>query len=194
MDVQVTLNQTLYGEYVANVLFFSNLQDANSTLQSFANSMRASWLTHLSPSLTANWSLDSITYGFLSATGIDYSVEYPFSSGPLTGGNNSDAQANQVSLLVSTQGSGSRPNRGRVYLCGLVEDAMTGGLWTQAALDDAQNLVEDWVDGINADGQDCFLRIMRRPSAVFPSYVSNGVTTVVPRNIPATQRRRRRRI
>lgn len=192
MDVRVTLNQTLFGEDVQNVLFFSNIIDTQTVLQSFANSMRASWAANVSGSLTNQWSLNSITYGFLGTYDILYSVEYQFTVGILVGGNTGEALPNQTALLVSTQRNNTKPNRGRIYFGGYTETSLTDGLWEQSTLDNVTALVDDWIEGIDADGTDCFLRIMRRPVGTTSGWLSNGVDTAVARQVPATIRGRRR--
>jgi len=189
MDVTVTLNQRLLGQVVNNVLVFANLSPDPIVLQSFADSMRASLASGIVASMTNQWSIDNITYTFNESLPI-YSLTYDFTLGLLTGGSSTDPLPTTVAMLVSTSFAGPPPNRGRVYLAGFTEGAVTGGIFTVAAYGTAEALVADWADGLAYTGGTAFLRIARRNNDGTIA-ISSPVTSVIGRQIPATQRRRR---
>jgi hypothetical protein len=190
-DVIVTSNQRLFNKPVKNVLCFGNLVDDPVILQTFANSFRASYVQHINNFLATEWSLDNLTFSFIDATTVLYSVTYDFDLGVLVGGNTADNIAAQTALLVSTQRQNTKPNRGRVYIAGVTDQHLANGLFVQSVLDAAENLVDQWRTGLDIGGSTSNLRILRRPSASFPNYVSNGVDSVIPRPSPAVQRSRR---
>lgn len=191
MDAIVTMRQTLLGKAIANVLCFSNMVEDPVDLQDFADNIRSSYSTHIVASLTSSWALDGISVAFIDATSVLYSVDVSFTSGPLAGTNGTDPLPAQTALLVSTARVGVAPNRGRIYLAGFTEASLTNGRFTGAAQTDSQNLVNDWRDGIDIGASQAFLRILRRPSNVFPNYVSAGVEIVSTVGSPATIRNRR---
>ena len=190
-DVIVTSNQTLFGKDVKNVLCFGNLFDDPIALQNFADNFRQSYVDNFVSFIANDWFLNSLTFSFIDTTNVLYSVEYDFTDGFLQGTSNADNLTSQSCLLVSTQRQNTKPNRGRVYLAGVSDSQLVAGLWLQAALDAAEDLVQSWVDGVSVGGSDANLRILRRPSAVFPTFVSNSIDSVIPRRSPATQRNRR---
>lgn len=189
-DVIVCANQTYLSEYVCNVLCFNNLVNVNTQLQTFADNFRSAWDTHFSVVNANDWSLDSLTFSFLTANSVDYSVTFGFTAGPLVGQNTADEAIPQGACLVSTQYVGSRPNRGRIYFGGLTESAFASGRVTASTVSAAEDLVNAWRTGISDGIGDCFLRILRRPSSKFPTFVSSPVSTVVGRSRPGTQRKR----
>lgn len=193
-DVLVTSKQTLFGEDIENVLCFGNLVDSPTILQAFADSFRQSYVDFFVNSLVNEWVLRSLVFSFIDATQVLYSIEYNFTDGILTGTNLADNLIAQSCLLVSTQRQNTAPNRGRVYLGGVSDAGLSAGLFTQATVDAAEDLVQSWVDGLDIGGSLAQLRILRRPSAKFPSFVSNPIDSVIGRLNPATQRRRRRSV
>ncbi len=190
-DVIVTANQSLYGKYAANVFCFNNLVNDATRLQTFADNFRAEWATHLAGGQHINWSLDSLTFSFIDGASIDFSLTVGFTSGPLNGSNAVDESVAQTALLVSNAYIGSRPNRGRTYLMGFTENSLTDGLFSQSLRDAAELFMEALIAGISDGVGDAFLRILRRPSSVFPVYTSNPVDTCTAQVSPASQRRRR---
>jgi len=190
-DVLITSNQVFFGKSMVNVLCFGNMVDNPTTLQNFADSFRASYATHLSAALSNNWTLENITVSFLGTDTILYSVDVDFTSGVLVGGNNADEIASQSSLLVSTQFQGVAPNRGRIYLAGWTDSSIQAGYWVQSATDAAEDLVNDWVDGLSIGGSNANLRILGRPSPTRANYVSSSITQVIARRSPGVIRSRR---
>lgn len=191
MDAIVTLNQTILGEDVANVLCFGNLTQDPTDLQAFADALRASYATYVVGELSTDWSLDDLTIAFFSGAQITYSVNVPFTSGPLVGTETISAMPTTNALLASTSYVGPKPNAGRIYFVGLCENSHSDSEWDQPTRAAFKSLVESFITGLNYGPGDAELRILRRPSAVFASYVSNPVETVTMRRVVATQRRRR---
>jgi hypothetical protein len=191
MDVLVSHNQTLLGKSIANVTAWNNFTEDETQIQNFADSLRASYANLVAEFLHPAWSLDNLTISFLDDDHVSYSIVVPFTSGPLVGTVGSDNLATQTALLISTSFIGPKPNRGRVYFAGLSESSLNSSQWTFSVAAEFRDMVLGWADGINVGSNTVFLRIMRRPSAVFPSYVSSPVTGAVVRSFPATQRRRR---
>lgn len=191
-DTIVVANQTLFGEYCANVFCFSNIVQDIPSFQTFADNFRASWAAGFAGAQTNQWTLESLTFQVIDVDSVVYSIELSFTSGPLVGGQAAEALANQTSLLVSTLYVGAKPNRGRTYLLGLTETSLVNGLFSASVVASAEALVQDFVDGTDDGNGLCFMRILRRPSNVFPAYVSSPISSVIGRNNPATQRSRRR--
>lgn len=190
-DGFMILNQVLFGEAVKNVLAFSNMAYSPDDVKEWADNFRGDWDNELTQYLSTSWSMDTLTFVFNPGPN-QFSVEQDFSLGTLTGTVSTDALPNQTSLLVSTQYVGPRPNRGRVYFAGLGENNLTQGLFTVAAVTAFENAVDKWASiGVNGAAGTIFLRIARR-AANGSILTSNPVDVAIGREIPATQRRRRR--
>ena len=190
-DALVTMNQTILGKEVKNVLCFNNITEIASDLQDFADNIRSSWEFYVQAFMSDDWVLENITVSFLSTDTVDYSVDVNFTDGTLTGIEQSDVLPTTNALLVSTQYVGVAPNRGRIYFGGLTENNQSDSAWGAGGLFAFRDLVEFWRDGVSIGSGTAFLRILRRPSDVFPSYVSNPVDNVITRLRPATVRGRR---
>lgn len=191
-DAIISLNQTLYGVSAANVVCFNNFEEDETFLQDFADKIRASFAFYATQHMQQFWTLDNITVSFLLSDSVDYSVEVGFTAGALAGELTADGLPGQNALLISTSYVGSRPNRGRIYFMGLTEnDTANGGVDSQI-VQDFEDMVTDWKTGITVEQSSVFLRILRRPSAVFPTYISNSVSLVSGNPSIRTQRRRAR--
>ena len=190
-DALVALNQTWQGEVVANVLGFSNTAEDEDWLQDFADEIATHWGTYMENVLSAEHSLDNITVSFIDGDHISYSVDVPFTGGPVVGTDPADVTASQNALLVSLHYIGARPNRGRIYFCGYTEGDMLDGIWQNSPLAAAGDFTEAMQSGVGPGGELAFLRIIGRPNAERPNYVSSPVSTILPRGRIATQRRRR---
>ena len=190
-DAIISINQTVLGESIANVVCFSNITEIEADLQSFADSIRDTFETHVEDQFSDQWTLDDITVSFIDADSVTYSVTVPFTQGALAGLEQSQVLSTTTCLLVSTQFIGPAPNRGRIYFGGLTENSNVDSAWGAGTLFAFRDLVENWRDGIPIGAGLAFLRILRRPSTVHPIYISSPVTNVVTRLRPANQRRRR---
>lgn len=190
-DAIVTVKQTFNGKAMANVLCFSNMTENPTEIQTFADNLRAAYVTNIVASMHTSWVLEGIDVSFLGVDSVLYSVNVDFTLGPLAGTNAGEAYASQAALLVSTSFVGIAPNRGRIYLTGWTEASVNNGRFTSAAQTDATALIQDMADGITGGAGTCFLRILRRPSAVFPAFVSSPVQLVATVGSPATIRNRR---
>lgn len=195
-DGTMVLNQTWQGQVNQNVLVWSNIPTDAQGRQDMADSMRDTWVTHIGQTgRHQDWSLDNVTFIYNDSLPI-FSVDVEFTLGAFTGNTTGDPLPAQIALLVSTQIIAAPPNRGRVYLSGYDEGAIAAdGRFTSLAVNNAQDLVESWRDGLSYTGGAgvAFLRIARRDlTGVITT--SNAVETVVPKGIPATQRRRRQAV
>jgi len=191
-DAIISLNQTLFGAARANVICFNNVDEDTTFLITMADALRASFETFVEDVMSSSWTLEDITVSFIEGAGITYSVVVPFTDGPLTGLDNGEILPPQSSLLIRTAYVGVRPNRGRNYFFGLTEVSQANGLWDAAVRDAFEAMVQTWADGLAVLATTVFLRILRRPSDVFPSYVSSPVSTVARVSAVKTQRRRQR--
>jgi len=192
-DALITLNQTLGSEYAANVLCFSNVREDENQLQAIADAIRFEYETHVRDVLSTSWSLDSIDVSFLGDTEITYTVNVPFTDGPLAGADPDDILPTQCALLASTSYVGPKPNRGRIYFMGLTENNTEDGVWTAPTIGRFALLVDEFVQGIVSAPDTVFLRILGRPIPdKRPTYISSPVQLATIRGRVATQRRRRR--
>lgn len=189
-DVTVVLNQTLNGQQVRNVTVWNNFREPEPDVQEFADAIRAGFLSNVASRMVNSWTLDSIDVIYNDQPPV-YSINVPFTLGPLVGTSADRSLANQTALLVSTQYQGAPPNRGRIYFAGCsnlqLEDE---GLWQAGTLNAFQLMVEAWKDGITTTDNAFFLRIARRDAQGIIT-VSSGVSTCIARPVPATQRSRR---
>lgn len=192
-DGTVVLKQTSQAQEINNVLVFANIPEDAQGRQSFADNLRASFVTNTwASSKHTGWSLDSLLFVYNDSLPI-YSVEVDFTAGPLNGADPGDPLPNQIALLVSTQRVGTPPNRGRIYWGGYTEGSIASdGRFDTASVTEAENQTQDLVDGISYTGGAgvAYLRIARR-NLTGDLSITNAIETVVARGIPATQRRRR---
>jgi len=170
---------------------FSNVVENTQWRQDFADGIRAAWAGNLNGSQIDNWSLESITIGYIVGDTIAYSVEQGFTNGILNGADPGDGLPSTNALLVSLQSLGGSPSRGRVYLVGFPENLCSNGYWDTSVMTAAENLITLFKDGVGPGSAQAFLRIVGRPKPGRVNYVSSGVTNIIPRVIVATQRRRR---
>lgn len=186
----VTLNQTLFNQYQANVLCFSNIQEDDSWLQGFADEIRDLANSYLDDHMVTNWTLDNITVAFIDGDHISYSVQVDFTSGNLQGNVITDGMPGSSCMLASTSFVGPAPNRGRIYFSGFSELTQTDGQWDTSVRQDVDAFVSGLRAGITVDNITAVLQICRRPSDVFSTYSFNPVQNV---NVQAYTRAQRRR-
>jgi len=189
-DGTLVLNYSFLGQRMNNVLVFSNVQDDPVQMQAQADAIRGSWSSLMAPISNVQLTLESITFVFNGDLPI-YSIEVPFTLGPVAGSNPGQVIPTQAALLVTTVHSGGKPNRGRLYLPGMVEGSLDAqGRFDASTRADAHDWVESLADGVGAAGSIIFLRIARRsPQGVIE--ISSPVNLIIPREVPAIQRRRR---
>lgn len=188
----VRINQRLFNEDRATILCFDNIQEDPTWLQEFADAMRDTIAGTWDNYCINDWSAENLTISFLSDTAVRYSVDVDFTDGNVVGNILTEGLPPQTNLLVSTSYVGDRPNRGRIYFCGLGEVNQNNGIFaTQMAFDFAE-MVRGWRDGFNIQGINASLQILRRKSDKFPQYVANPVQFATGDTISRTQRRRQR--
>ena len=191
-NFQIGLDQQIGDEVCKNVTYWQLPDNQTATLQTFADNLRGTFVTpDLVGWLSTNWTLLSITARQMDGGGA-FSQLVTFGLGPLVGGSLGQQLPTQLALLVSTGFLGPKPNRGRIYFGGLVEDANTGtGQPVLAARDDFQTAVEVWRDGVATGAGNAFLRIARPDFLANNWVLNNPAESVIARNQWATQRRRR---
>jgi len=191
-NFQIVLDQQIGDEVCKNVTYWQLPDNQSATLQTFADNLRGTFVTpDLVGWLSTNWTLLSITARQMDGGGA-FSQLVTFGLGPLVGGSLGQQLPTQLALLVSTGFLGPKPNRGRIYFGGLVEDANTGtGQPVLAARDDFQTAVEVWRDGVATGAGNAFLRIARPDFLANNWVLNNPAESVIARNQWATQRRRR---
>lgn len=191
MDALVTVKQTLYGKAVANVCGFANVQSGSTWLQDFADDFRDKWGSWLVAHMINDWSLDGIAVSLISGAQITDTFEVDFTAGPLVGLASADGMPSTDAMVVSLRSVGGDPKRGRVYLTGWNELAHNNSRWSSNTLSDASNMIQGLVDGVGPAGAVANMVIVGRPKAGRPAHVSSAITNIIPREIVATQRRRR---
>lgn len=191
-DGTVVLNQSLLAKTFVNVLVFSNMPEGEQEFQTVADNIRGFFAaSDYLDFLSQEWRLNSITLAFNSDFP-SFSVEVPFTSGPLAGTSSGDPLSTRTALLASTSLIGVPPNRGRIYLGGLTEAGNDNtGKFNATVRGHAQELIEEFaLEGVPTGSNSMFLRIGRRDNAG-TIIASNPVQSVVMRANPATIMNRR---
>lgn len=189
-DALVTLNQTLFGQYVANVVAFTNVSEDPTWLQAFADAIRDSANGYWDNHMVTGWTLDNITVSFLDTTSVVYSVVVDFTAGDLQGNIITDGLPPQAAVLISTSHVGARPNRGRTYFSGIAEAGASNGEAASASVADLAQMVRDWADGLDTLDPEPSMVILRRKSDKYPANVTNSIDLVKGNVRLKTQRRR----
>lgn len=189
-NFQMRLDQRLLGEAIYNITYWELPADDSVTLQEFADGIRASYVTHVEPYLSNDWSIEGITVRQMDGAGA-FSFPQPFTSGTLVGGSASNNLPLFNALLVSTGYIGPRPNRGRVYFGGVTEGSNdTDATWLGPDLQAFVDLVTAWKDGISTTAGSAFLRIVRPDFTLNSWTLSSPIDTVIGRTNAATMRSR----
>lgn len=191
-DAIVALNQTIYAKKAVNVLCFSNMLEDSGFLQEFADEIRQTLVPNINTHRQEFASWDNITVSFLEDDHISYSVDVDFQLGQLIGDSQQQGLPPQVAVLASLNYVGARPNRGRIYFTGFTEAQNINGAVGEELQQACEAVVDQWRTGVTTSQQTCYLRILRRPSDVFPNYRSNPVSLVTVNPNFRTQRRRSR--
>lgn len=186
----ITLNQTLYEQYQANVVCFDNVSEDSSWLQDFADAIRATANDEWDNVMVNNWTLDNITVSFIEDDHITFTVDVDFTEGDLVGNVLTDGLPPSTCLLISTSYVGAAPNRGRIYFSGFGETSQTDGTWDASARQGMKAMIDNWISGFEIQGVNTSLQILRRPSAVFEEYVANPAQLSVGIGSTRSQRRR----
>lgn len=190
MDGTIVFNQLLNDQEVKNVTVWSNFPTDPTDLQAMADILRTRWGVSCVGVQSPQWSLQSVTFIYNESLPI-YSVEVPFTGGVLTGSNPAGPLTTQVALLISTRYLGAPPNRGRIYFGGLNEGSTgVNNRFFAGAIDPFVNMVESWANGVDYGSNIAYLRIARR-NADGTIDITSPVSSVIGRDVPATQRKRR---
>lgn len=165
-NVQVTIRQTYFSKFVANVTNWQFPNTTATTYQEFADALRASYVTNVVADMSNNWDLDDIDLRIFDGNP-PFTTRQSFTSGKLTGTNTNHFLPRQVALLVRLVYTQGRPNRGRVFFPGLTEAPSDEGSWDTLTLGRYVTLVNAWKNGLSTTAGSCFLRIAR------PNFVTN---------------------
>lgn len=186
----IILNQISLNQQVKNVMVIDDMPIDDTERDAFADAFRLEWLSEIPTNQRSDdWSFVGLTFLYNASAPV-FSVEVPFTVGPIVGTQGSP-QASQVALLISTQSVTPKPNRGRVYFPGMPESALDNdGLFTQGVADDSANFIDVLAVGFNWIDRTSRLLIARRTAQGIIT-ATNNVTSVIGRLNPATQRRRR---
>lgn len=132
----VTMHGTLDGEAVANTLGFGLVTPGTVTpvaLATLSAGIDAAWQTHMLPTMVAAY-----TYLGCSARALDVQdgpVQEESAGGGLPGALAGAVLPSNVSFVVSFRtGLGGATNRGRNYVCGLLESEVTGNTLTNSRI------------------------------------------------------------
>jgi len=189
-NYQVTFNQIVGTKPIVNV-FYMTTTGGTPDGQAFADDFRAALVAYSCDDNQSNaWSATGLSLRQMDGGGA-FSLDYPFTSGALVGADASGALPAGSCLLVSLQSENARPNRGRVYVGGLSENALSGGLFPVGARTPWRDLFNDYANGRVVSGVEWSLRIAR-PDFIGNTWtLDNPVDVVAARQNPASQRRRR---
>jgi len=126
--IEVVINQTYFNEPVVNVLNVDGPSTINlSALEQVALIVTSWWLTSLAPNLSNAMALVDVTCRDISVVDGAIWVESP--TGDATGEQTSPGLPASVALCITHRTARSgRSDRGRTYVCGMVEQLVTGNL------------------------------------------------------------------
>ena len=185
----VTIQQSILGQAVRNVLWYDNLPDDEGYLEEITSHIGDAYSEHAAL-FCSSWSVSSVKYTFYPLAGT-WSTEYSILDGPIEGTGQSTPAPTQVAILISTRYVGPPPNRGRIYLGGLpgnfIENDGTFNATSIVTAASLAALLRQLPYNSNSDFAN--MAIVRRVNGV-PS-VHNLVDEILVRDVPATQRRRR---
>ena len=190
----ITLNQTLLGETVQNVLYYEDEDSEFDPTEwiDVADEIRGYFNTHLVTHLSDNWAFGSITYRRVDVPGLPSFKVVP-SAGVLLGTNATDPLPTQIALLVSAKAATTAPNHVRTYLAGFTDGSVLNGLWGAGATTAAVAWATA-MDELNASGVQNLRRISARWNSGHTQVTDShlvGTLAVSASVVPATQRRRR---
>lgn len=190
---QIVENQAWRAQEVVNVHHYTSTSPlSTSQLEEAAEALRdARVALDDATNLANDWSWRDITARRVDVGGLP-GLDYQAASGIYVGSvTATNATANQVAALVSFAANSVKPRRGRSYLAGIWSGQMQdSGLWTTGLVAD----MAVWAAAImelTVTGDTLFktaVTLAGNPPLVT---ASNVLTEFVPRDNPATQRRRR---
>lgn len=159
-NVQVTIRQTYFSKFVANVTNWQFPNTTATTYTEFADALRATYVTNVVADMSNNWTLDDLDMRIFDGAP-PFTTRVGFTSGQLTGANTNHFLPRQVALIVRLVYSQGRPNRGRVYFPGLTEAPSDEGAWDLLTLGRYATMVNSWATGLATTAGSVFLRIAR---------------------------------
>lgn len=189
-NFQVVVKQDVFGKEMINVMNWQLSLSTPAYLQSFTDSLAASYVSNVTIHLANDWSFNSVVFRQMDG-GAPFTTEFIPAGGAFAGVDGAEVLPTTVCLLVSTTFVGSRPNRGRIYFAGTTEGSQSNSGYSSAIRTAFSNMVTSWGTGLAVSGGTAFLRIARTdfPLNLWP--LDNPVDAAVARTNPATQRKRR---
>lgn len=201
---RLSVEGLLFNNQVVNIHHFECRVDGNlaNVTEAILNNLISAWREeceslYLAP-LSQQYSLRKLTARSVVAPVLI--AEYTYSNPPV-GGQTIDSMANQVAAIISWRtGIAGRRYRGRTYVSGLPEQAMTGGQIEQGTLNALTLYANELAvmdDGLGGSFQLC---IVSDPDSHLPQPTPppgkrqatyDIATQYIIRPIPGTQRRRR---
>ena len=193
MTIKLIVKQKLNNNDIINTLHYVN--DAGSggmTPDEMAQAVVDAFATWLPTVWSTEWSLVGIDWVDPDAGGGQPALPANATGLPLTGATLPQAQATQVTCLINWKSVANAPWRGRTYLGGMYDGAVTVGGDFEAGVVDAANALATDLLGIS-NGNGGFASLVLRSGGT--STVAAGTTALIQDGIasaiPAIQRRRR---
>lgn len=190
---RVNHDQVARGQVVMNVLHYETTGELSlAQMEEAADDMRAAYVSENFELRHVNeWAWNTVTFRRVDIPGLP-ELTVNFSAGPLVGTSTADDTPLQVALLVTGQAMTEFPRRVRTYFGGFSEGQLTEGLWSDAIVLEALQVIS------NLDDIDIVDDVLERVAVRYNDlgdgpFVEawNRVTTYDVTEVPATQRRRR---
>lgn len=191
---QVTHKAVFLAQQIRNTFYYNTTvgDPSASEWQDIADEIRADFVAELQTYLSTAYSLYGIDYRLVGQSGYP-SFSRSFTSGTVAGGSATDPLPTQIALLVSNKGNTTKPNKGRSYLSGWTEAAVTASLFTASYIGAAEAFI-DLQSTLNAGGTNPLSRVAAQWNTAHTQVIAtNSLATAVSVGsiVPATQRRRR---
>lgn len=189
--IEVVINQTYFSEAVVNVLNVDGPTPVSpSALEQVALDVVNWWLTSLAPNLSNAMALVNVTCRDISVADGDIWVESP--TGDATGEQTSPGLPANVALCITHRTARSgRSYRGRTFVCGMVEQFVTGNLVDNTL---AQNIAGNFNDlrtTLAEEGNVLAVKSLSNNNVPRVSGVLTPITTSVVRDLRVDSQRRR---
>lgn len=189
-NVEITLNQTVSGVEIVNVMSWQTPDTDAGTLQALVDGIRGRFNADVADSFASTWFLNTASVRIFDG-GAPFTTEFAFGLGPLQGTSAVEALPRQSALLVSLTYTGPRPNRGRQFYGGLAENSWDGDAWDAGTIADFQNMWGQFILGLVTPNGTCFPRIARKNYLTNTWDLDNPVENAIVRPYARTQKGRR---
>lgn len=193
MTIKLIVKQKLNANDIINT-FHYGVDPASSgmTPDEMAQAVAQAYADHLATLWSTEWSLVGIDWVDPDAGGGQPSVPANVPILPITGDTLPQAQANQVACLINWIAPTQAPFRGKTYLGGMYDAAISvGGVWESGLVDAVNAFATDLLGITNGSGGFASLVIRSGGTPTVPAGQISLVQDGVCNPVPATQRRRR---